>query len=628
MRFTNIIVAVALFFGIVVAGLAAEHDAVPLKNWPVPFDEIIGAAEARRESVRRGSFLPAIDAVPSAASHFVAIVPCRVLDTRNSGTPLTTGSTTTIDVAGSGCGVPAGASAYSLNFTVMNPADNGYVTAYPAGTIRPTTATVSYLAGGSAFDNAAIVPAGAGGAIDAYVAAQLHLVLDINGYFAEGVVTSIAAGTGLTTTGATGNVTLSLAASTITAAHIAPGEVVLLGPSSRQSKSTGNPLIDLRQTGSGPLLRLRTTSSSVPGNPGYAVDADQFTVLADGGVLARGELGVGVIPMTGAGQRLMWYPYKGAFRAGYAETEWDDANIGFYSWAGGNLTKASVYGSFAFGDQVVVSGVDAAAFGASNTVSGTAAFAAGASHSVTGFTGVALGYSNRALGQGSSAVGYRVSACGNYTTALGFRASTSSAPTSTDQCAGTVHTGAFVWADQSVSTSYFGTAASNEFAIRAAGGVRLRTNSTATTGCNLPAGSGTFACTSDRNLKTTFGVLDGEEVLRKLAAIPIGTWSFITEPGVRHAGPVAQDFHHAFGLGADDRSVGLTDLAGIALRAVQALEERTRELRLAQEALHARTAELEAKEQHLAETTTALTDLQERVDRLERLLQPRGGRRD
>ena len=71
--------------------------------------------------------------------------------------------------------------------------------------------------------------------------------------------------------------------------------------------------------------------------------------------------------------RMMWYPFKAAFRAGGTDdggagNYWDDANVGFYSWAGGNLTVAKAFATFAFGDQVEVTGVDAAGFGASNEV--------------------------------------------------------------------------------------------------------------------------------------------------------------------------------------------------------------------------------------------------------------------
>src|SRR5690349_13685012 len=108
-------------------------------------------------------------------------------------------------------------------------------------------------------------------------------------------------------------------------------------------------------------------------------------------------------------------------------------------------------------------------------------------------------------------------------------------------------------------------------------------------GCTL--GNVSLAlCAADRTLKEYFRPLDGEEVLRRIALMPIQTWSFQSEgPSVRHAGPAAQDFYAAFGLGTDDKSIGLTDINGIALRAVQALEGRTQQI----PALNARTASLE-----------------------------------
>ena len=60
-----------------------------------------------------------------------------------------------------------------------------------------------------------------------------------------------------------------------------------------------------------------------------------FRVQGDKGALFIGEFGVtGVIPATGAGTRMMWYPTKAAFRVGYVDgTQWDDGNIGDYSTA-------------------------------------------------------------------------------------------------------------------------------------------------------------------------------------------------------------------------------------------------------------------------------------------------------
>jgi trimeric autotransporter adhesin len=149
------------------------------------------------------------------------------------------------------------------------------------------------------------------------------------------------------------------------------------------------------------LLRLRSGSPL----------GDRFRVDSAGGVVSAGQIGIGIIPATGSGWRMMWYPYKAAFRAGGINSggnEWDDANVGFYSWAGGIDTKASAFGTFAFGDHVTVSGTDAAGFGNNNTVSGTAGFSAGASNKCTGFGCIAMGYTNTASGQGSVAIGYRV----------------------------------------------------------------------------------------------------------------------------------------------------------------------------------------------------------------------------
>ncbi|HEX6039906.1 MAG TPA: hypothetical protein VFZ20_17770, partial [Longimicrobium sp.] len=76
------------------------------------------------------------------------------------------------------------------------------------------------------------------------------------------------------------------------------------------------------------LLQLRSGSPA----------GDRFRVDSAGGFVALGNLGIGIIPASGNGERLMWYPFKGAFRAGgigSGGTMWDDANIGFYTWAGG-----------------------------------------------------------------------------------------------------------------------------------------------------------------------------------------------------------------------------------------------------------------------------------------------------
>jgi len=44
-----------------------------------------------------------------------------------------------------------------------------------------------------------------------------------------------------------------------------------------------------------------------------------------------------------------------------------------------------------------------------------------------------------------------------------------------------------------------------------------------------------------------------------------------SESGVRHLGPMAQDFYSAFGVGVDDRHITSIDEDGVALAAIKAL---------------------------------------------------------
>ena len=84
----------------------------------------------------------------------------------------------------------------------------------------------------------------------------------------------------------------------------------------------------------------------------------------------------------------------------------------------------------------------------------------------------------------------------------------------------------------------------------------------------------TFLTTSDRETKQQFTPIDPQSVLAKVAQLPVSEWSFKSDPGVRHLGPMAQDFHAAFGLGPDNRHIATVDADGVALAAIQALYAR------------------------------------------------------
>jgi hypothetical protein len=107
---------------------------------------------------------------------------------------------------------------------------------------------------------------------------------------------------------------------------------------------------------------------------------------------------------------------------------------------------------------------------------------------------------------------------------------------------------------------------------------------------------GTWSNASDRALKADFTAIDAQAVLAKVAQLPIDEWSYKTEGGQRHLGPVAQDFYAAFGLGADDKHITTVDESGVALAAIKGLYEQ----------LQARDREIAALRQDLETIKAAL----------------------
>lgn len=66
--------------------------------------------------------------------------------------------------------------------------------------------------------------------------------------------------------------------------------------------------------------------------------------------------------------------------------------------------------------------------------------------------------------------------------------------------------------------------------------------------------------------------VNGYEILAKVADLPISTWRYEWEPaGVRHLGPMAQDWKAAFDFGQPDTRIPAVDANGVTLVAVQAL---------------------------------------------------------
>ncbi|HEX8336884.1 MAG TPA: hypothetical protein VF621_09140, partial [Pyrinomonadaceae bacterium] len=139
--------------------------------------------------------------------------------------------------------------------------------------------------------------------------------------------------------------------------------------------------------GTAPMINLRGGSTCCSGPGGHT--PAWFKVFQNGSFVATGNLGIGVSPMQGKGYRTSWDSYKGAFRSGYADNEWDDNTVGFFSWAGGSNSTAEGLYAFAFGDTNFARSTSSIAFGSGNEVKGAAGFSAGAGNRVCDTYGVA-----------------------------------------------------------------------------------------------------------------------------------------------------------------------------------------------------------------------------------------------
>jgi len=106
-----------------------------------------------------------------------------------------------------------------------------------------------------------------------------------------------------------------------------------------------------------------------------------------------------------------------------------------------------------------------------------------------------------------------------------------------------------------------------------------------------PTGSvfidGTLTQNSDRNRKNILAPVDTREALEKVATLSLSRWAYRDDPDAPHLGPMAQDFHDAFGLGATETGIATVDADGVALAAIQGLNQkledeiRTRDRRIA-----------------------------------------------
>jgi hypothetical protein len=240
----------------------------------------------------------------------------------------------------------------------------------------------------------------------------------------------------------------------------------------------------------------------------------------------------------------------------------------------GNAAVATVGGGFANSAAGVFSTV---AGGQKNTASGESSSVSGGwnNQAIGARSVVGGGQDNMANGNNSVVVGGYDNVANGFGAIAGGRSSFAGGTTSIalGDSAKAYVDGSFVFSDSTPTD--FSSGLANEFLVGATGGIGMYTAKNYTTGCHIPAGGGSWSCSSSRDVKTGFAAVDTRLVVDKLLRLPLATWQFINErSGARHLGPVAQDFSAAFGLGDDGRSISVVDASGVAFAAIQGLNAR------------------------------------------------------
>ncbi|HEX3466779.1 MAG TPA: tail fiber domain-containing protein [Candidatus Elarobacter sp.] len=291
----------------------------------------------------------------------------------------------------------------------------------------------------------------------------------------------------------------------------------------------------------------------ITGNASYAV-----VTGGNGNIVNGGEWGV---VAGGSGNTVTG---NDATIAGGSDNETDAVNSLLGAGSGNYIGSGAQYGLIGGGSNnqlyarlgVIVGGLNNVV--ASNAEGGY--IAAGGYNSLSGQGAVIDGgFNNTAAGiYATIPGGYVNSAAGTYSFAAGARASSA-------------QTGTFVWSDGSDGDATLTSSREYQFLARASGGFTFWTNAASTVGATLAPGSGTWSSASDRNLKTDVARIDDAAVLDKVAALPVNRWSYKSERGVSHLGPMAQDFYAAFRVGEDDKHIASLDEDGVALAAIKAL---------------------------------------------------------
>lgn len=428
---------------------------------------------------------------------------------------------------------------------------------------------------------------------------------DASGNFSANTITASLNGNASTATTAT-NATNATTATTASGVSSTAGESVIaainagssniatsrvsgdieLAPNAQQAINSTSHLINLKLVSTDPVnhrlgtpgvnsLLSLSASGTYPDNSVH--DKERFRIDNDGSILSVVDYTGGVnttAPIEGAGTRFMWYGPKAALRAGQINgTQWDDANIGLYSTAFGENVRA-------LGDNSIVVGKNSVA-------ANTGTVALGEGHTATGANSVALGYgASTSTIAGSPRLGTFVFSDRSVPLTYSFNSTSPDIesqfhPTVTNSFNVRAVNGSFFYTNTAYTTGFIFnsttatmTLNNSKLTMASDGSTTLTSNSGGSAGVTLPAGGGSWNNLSDRNMKANFAPVNPRAILRGVLNLPISTWNYKTQDtSIRHIGPMAQDFFAAFKLGEGDKTIATIDPDGVALAAIQGLNE-------------------------------------------------------
>jgi len=274
-----------------------------------------------------------------------------------------------------------------------------------------------------------------------------------------------------------------------------------------------------------------------------------------------------------------------------------NSSLGFAATIGGGETNAALGFAATIGGGANNVAGNVAGNANFATVGGGIANTASNEHAT-----VSGGIANTASGKRATVPGGNANtAAGDYSLAAGRQAKAD-------------HDGAFVWGDSTDAEIH--SSNDDQFVVRANGGFwfgAVTTHFTPTigsdvlistsTGAYLSKG-GAWTNASDWDAKANFTPVNGQEVLARLAGVPITTWNYKDQnPSIRHIGPMAQDFYAAFGVGEDDTHISTLDGDGVALAAIQGLYQLVQKQAAQIAVLQQQNADLEARLVALEGTT-------------------------